>query len=112
MKTENVQMERMSGILRKVSRFGGLVTGYPTNKTFGESQKMQIERLCKGMNGDSFAYVIMAKCVDSFKTTLAHEHTLNEIDEVSKFLKTTETGGKLGKQTWESTNLHAAALCR
>lgn len=40
-----------------------------------------------------------------FQVTLAHERVLNEIDNVSKFIKVSESGGSLGKESWEVTNL-------
>ena len=98
-------MDEMSQKLRSIGNNGGIITGIPTNKTFGESKSQQIERLCTGMYGSSWAYIVVAKSMSPFQVTLAHERVLNEIDNVSKFIKVSESGGSLGKESWEVTNL-------
>ncbi|EJQ42020.1 hypothetical protein IEE_04183 [Bacillus cereus BAG5X1-1] len=104
-KLQDVEMDEMSRKLRSVGNNGGIITGIPTNKTFGESKSQQIERLCTGMYGSSWAYIAIAKSMSPFQVTLAHERILNEIDSVSKFIKISESGGNLGKESWEVTNL-------
>ncbi|WP_144613347.1 ATP-binding protein [Bacillus cereus] len=104
-KLQEVEMDEMSQKLRSIGNNGGIITGIPTNKTFGESKSQQIERLCTGMYGSSWAYIVVAKSMSPFQVTLAHERVLNEIDNVSKFIKVSESGGSLGKESWEVTNL-------
>ncbi|MGR5868882.1 hypothetical protein ACT7C5_19445 [Bacillus pacificus] len=58
--------------LRSIGNNGGIITGIPTNKTFGESKSQQIERLCTGMYGGSWAYIVVAKSMSPFQVTLAH----------------------------------------
>ncbi|MBD8070708.1 ATP-binding protein [Bacillus sp. PS06] len=104
-KMEEIQMGEMTNHVRSVGHNGGIITGIPTNKTFGESKGHQIERLCKGMYGTSWAYMVVAKSMSPFQVNLAHSKVLMEIEDVSKFIKMSESGGMLGKESWESTNL-------
>ena len=91
-------------MLRGCSQYGGIVTGSPTNKTFGEQKQMQIERLCKGLTGRQWAYVVIGKCMSPTLINLTYNKVLEELDEVSQFLKRTVSGGTLGNETWESVN--------
>jgi hypothetical protein len=102
---EEMDTDGFLNYLYSTGNKGGIVTGNPTQKTFGQSKTQQIERLCQGMFGSSWAYFVVAKSMSPFQVSLAHERVLNEIDDVSKFVKVSETGGNLGRESWESTNM-------
>ncbi len=70
-KLQEVEMDEMSRKLRSIGNNGGIITGIPTNKTFGESKSQQIERLCTGMYGGSWAYIVVAKSMSPFSSDIS-----------------------------------------
>jgi hypothetical protein len=105
-----IEIEPLSGLdlkfdLEEVSESGGIITGYPTNKTKDEKSCLQIEKLCKGLFGEKWVYFIMAKSLSPIQVSLAHNKLMAELNEIGKNIKRTiSAGGTLGNQTMEYTN--------
>lgn len=92
-------------ILQKTAIHGGLVTGYPTNKTIGEAPLFQIERLIRGMQGKNWAYLVLAESLDPVQVPAIHHILLNELNETIKMVKrTVSADGPMGKLSMEATN--------
>jgi DNA helicase HerA-like ATPase len=92
-------------ILQKTALHGGLVTGYPTNKTIGETPIFQIERLIRGMQGKNWAYLVLAQSLDPVQVPVIHHALLNELNETIKMVKrTVSADGPMGKLSVEATN--------
>ncbi|MFJ7994712.1 ATP-binding protein [Peribacillus frigoritolerans] len=102
---EPLEMKAMSTEISHISQYGGIVTGYPTNKINGEKETLQIERLYKGLYGEEWSYLVVAKGFNSFLAARTHERLLDELDEVSQNAKKTMSGGSYGSESWEMTNL-------
>lgn len=98
------EFEIKSNLERK-TQFGGVITGYPTNKTKFNKPCLQIERLCKGLLGEEWAYCVIAKCMSPIQVSLAHNKLLSELNEVGKNIKRIiSAGGTLGNQSIEFVN--------
>lgn len=90
--------------LKEISHFGGILTGSPTDKTIGISPSFQIEKLIKGMFGERWGYMVLAKALSPTQVFLSHQRLLVELNEVSRTLKHTTSGGALGNQVIENQN--------
>ncbi len=88
--------------LKNISSVGGIITGNPTDKTVGETPNFQVERLIKGLFGHNWAYILVAKALSPTQTFLSHQKILSELNEISKTLKQSVTGGTFGNQVIES----------
>ncbi|MGH1143125.1 ATP-binding protein [Bacillus pseudomycoides] len=98
-----VPSHEMKTMIERKSCYGGTFTGYPTNKTFGESEMLQIERLCSGLFGDEWAYIVIAKGIHPLKIYRTHERLMDEMENISQTLKISQNGGKFGDDSWELT---------
>ncbi|MED3997546.1 ATP-binding protein [Peribacillus frigoritolerans] len=95
--------QEMKTMTERRSHYGGTFTGYPTNKTHGESEMFQIERLCTGLFGDEWAYIVVAKGIHSLMVERTYERLLDEMEHVSETLKVSKSGGQFGDDSWEIT---------
>lgn len=102
---EDTTSAELSTSLRAIGKFGGIVTGMPTKKTFGQSKNFQIERLARGMDSDSeWAYVMIAKPVSSTEVAYAHEKVLQDLEKTNSHIRHTDTGGSFGTESRETVN--------
>lgn len=76
--------------------FGGMFTGIPTDKTGVGNFGLQIENICRGMQGKRFTYVVLASGLSSYAVTLGHERVLEEMAEVFPLINQTVSGGAQG----------------
>ena len=76
--------------------FGGMFTGIPTDKTGGDNLGLQIENICRGMQGKRFTYVVLAYGLSSYAVTLGHDRILEEMAEVFPLINQTVSGGAMG----------------
>lgn len=91
-------------ITRDRSMYGGTFTGYPTNKTFGESEMPQIERLCSGLFGEDWGYFVIAKGIHPLMVDRTHERLLDEMEVISQTLKVSQgSRGQYGDESSEKT---------
>lgn len=96
--------------LRSAPRdFGGMFTGIPTDKLGAEKKSLQIENICRGMQGKKFTYVILASGISNIAVTFGHDHILEEMESVFSMINQTVTGGAQGnisaqKQDFNSKN--------
>lgn len=93
-------------LLRKNCVFGGILTGYPSNKTDDEGTVFQIENICKGMVGKNWAFLVLARGMSTTQTNLAQDKLLNEMKTVNDFIRTSITGGPMGNQTKQTVDLN------
>ena len=99
-----ISNQQMNKVTSERSQFGGTFMGYPTNKTSGESENLQIERLCTGLLGEEWAYIVVAKGIHSLLIDRTHERLLDEMELVSQTLKvSTSSGGAFGDESSERT---------
>ena len=61
-------------------KYGGVFTGFPTDKLAGEKKTPQIESICRGMLGKSFVYMVVAQGLSTNCITLAHDRILKEME--------------------------------
>jgi hypothetical protein len=98
-----ISFQEMRTMTEERSYYGGTFTGYPTNKTFGESEMLQVERLCTGLFGDEWAYIVVAKGIHPLMVDRTHERLMDEMEDVSQTLKVSKSGGQFGDDSWELT---------
>ncbi|WNS77437.1 DUF87 domain-containing protein [Bacillus sp. DTU_2020_1000418_1_SI_GHA_SEK_038] len=99
-----ISNQQMKKVTSERSQFGGTFMGYPTNKTSGENEILQIERLCTGLLGEDWAYIVVAKGIHSLLIDRTHERLLDEMELVSQTLKvSTSSGGAFGDESSERT---------
>lgn len=89
--------------------YGGMFTGIPTDKAGAEKKSFQIENICRGMQGRSFSYVVLASGLHSMAATFGHERILEEMAVEYSKINQTISGGAQGnisaqKQDFSSKN--------
>lgn len=89
--------------------YGGMFTGIPTDKLGDEKKCLQIENICRGMQGKCFTYVILASGISNIAVTLGHDRILEEMERVFSLINQTVSGGSQGnlsvqKQDFNSKN--------
>lgn len=87
--------------LSSPSSYGGVITGTPTAKNGEGANGYQIENIFRGMLGKPFTYMIIAKGLSAFASTLADSCLTNEMDITYAQLKQTYFGGAQGNVTAE-----------
>ncbi len=104
-KISQIETDFPQRLLQQTALHGGLVTGYPTNKTVGETPIYQIERLIRGMQGKNWAYLVLAQSLDPLQVPIIHHLLLNELNDTIKMVKrTVSADGPMGKLSVEATN--------
>lgn len=78
------------------SSYGGVFTGIPVNKTGAEKKNFQIENICRGMQGKSFTYLILAKGIGAPEITFSSERIHEEMESVFSQITQTVAGGAQG----------------
>lgn len=76
--------------------YGGMFTGIPTDKMNADQPALQIESICRGMQGKRFSYIILASGLSSLAVTFGHERLLEEMESVYSLINKTVTGGAQG----------------
>jgi len=89
--------------------YGGMFTGIPTDKLGAEKKSLQIENICRGMQGKNFTYVVLASGISNIAVTFGHERILEEMENVFALINQTISGGVQGnlsvqKQDFNSKN--------
>ena len=85
---------------------GGIITGIPTNKLNPDSQvEVQIDHLCRGMQGKEFIYVLFATGIDPIYATQWHMKLLEEMTLAYEYQKTeySDSGTTVEKQSFTHT---------
>ena len=71
----NVEQIELESIVPERLTDGGIITGIPTNKLAADSQmEIQIDHLCRGMQGRDFVYVIFATGINPVYITYLYTH--------------------------------------
>lgn len=88
------------------SNFGCIATGYPIKKEDENKNKVfQIDNICRGMQGTSFAYIILAKRLPGLHAAMANEIVLDEMKECSEnVMQTVGAIGSIGNISKQSTD--------
>lgn len=98
----DISIEENNPLLKCSCSNGGVFTGIPTNKNAADKkslQNFQIENICRGMLGKNFTYIVVARGIDSTKTSLAHEHLLNSMAEIYEDIEqSVQTGSQKNLQ--------------
>lgn len=89
--------------------YGGMFTGIPTDKLRAEKRSLQIENICRGMQGKKFTYVVLASGISNIAVTFGHERILEEMESVFSLINQNVSGGVQGnlsvqKQDFNSKN--------
>ena len=89
--------------------YGGMFTGIPTDKLGAEKKSLQIENICRGMQGKNFTYVVLASGISSIAVTFGHDRIIEEMENVFALINQTVSGGLQGnisvqKQDFNSKN--------
>lgn len=89
--------------------YGGMFTGIPTDKLGAEKKSLQIENICRGMQGKNFTYVVLASGISNIAVTFGHDRILEEMENVFALINQTVSGGVQGnlsvqKQDFNSKN--------
>lgn len=79
--------------------FGGMFAGIPTDKQAGEKKSLQIENICRGMQGKRFSYVVLASGISNIAVTFGHDRILEEMESVFSSINQTITGGVQGNMS-------------
>lgn len=86
-------------------KFGGFFTGMPSNKVDNNITNVyQIDKLCNGMKGKKFIFLVIAVGISEQIIYSAHNRILDEMSEVYKAISMTVTGGITGSQSAEMKN--------
>ncbi|WP_125153481.1 ATP-binding protein [Clostridium rectalis] len=85
----------------------GIVTGIPTLKKINNNDVSQIEKLCKGMLGESWAYLVVAKGMSNIQSNLTYRRILGFLGDINKSMKESISGGNLGNKVIESINFNS-----
>jgi len=88
-------------------RFGGMFTGIPTNKTGTDNFGLQIENICRGMQGKQFTYAVLASGLSSYAVTLGHDRILEEMAEVFPMINQTVSGGAQGNLSAQKQDFYS-----
>lgn len=89
--------------------FGGMFTGIPTDKIGAEKKNLQIENICRGMQGKNFTYLVLASGISNIAVTFGHDRILEEMENAYSMINQTISGGVQGnlsvqKQDFNSKN--------
>jgi len=89
--------------------YGGMFTGIPTDKLGAEKKSLQIENICRGMQGKNFTYVVLASGISNIAVTFGHDRILEEMEYTYSMINQTVSGGVQGnlsvqKQDFNSKN--------
>lgn len=101
---ERVESRKVFNDIKAISNYGGVVTGNPTRKSNGEESIFQIEKLCKGMFGESWSFVVVCSALGQNQINFSHTKILNELNEINNGLKSSINMGILGNQVVERQN--------
>ncbi|MBW8380910.1 MAG: ATP-binding protein [Youngiibacter sp.] len=88
------------------NEFGGLFTGIPTDKLGSEKKSFQIEKICRGMLGRNFTYLILATGISNIAVTFGHEKIMEEMESVYPTIQHTVSGGAQGNLSANSQNFN------
>ena len=85
---------------------GGMFTGIPTNKFDKEKKNLQIENICRGMQGENFTYVVLASGIASKTIFSEHERILEEMGNAFSLISRSIVGGPQGNLNMQVQNFH------
>lgn len=88
-------------------QFGGMFTGFPTDKVGAQKKSQQIENICRGMLGKQFIYMVVASGLSSTRVSLAHDHLLQEMEQVYMGISQTVSGGAMGNLSTERQDFYS-----
>lgn len=80
-------------------QYGGMFTGFPTDKLGAEKKSLQIENICRGMQGKNFVYMVVAVGMGSNWVTLGHDRILQEMEATFTAISQTISGGAMGNMS-------------
>ena len=102
----NVEQVELESIVPERLTDGGIITGIPTDKLAADSQmEIQIDHLCRGMQGRDFVYVIFATGINPAYITQWHTSLLQEMSKAFEYQKSgiNESGITVDKQSFIHT---------
>lgn len=102
----NVEQAELESIVPERLTDGGIITGIPTDKLAADSQmEIQIDHLCRGMQGRDFVYVIFATGINPAYITQWHTSLLQEMSKAFEYQKSgiNESGITVDKQSFIHT---------
>ena len=102
----NLEPIELAIIMPKQLTDGGIITGIPTNKLSNDTQKdLQIDHLCRGMQGRDFVYVLFATGIKPSYVEQWHTKLLQEMSVAYEYQKSTinESGTTVDKQSFVHT---------
>ena len=102
----NVEQVELGSIVPERLTDGGIITGIPTDKLAADSQmEIQIDHLCRGMQGRDFVYVIFATGINPAYITQWHTSLLQEMSKAFEYQKSgiNESGITVDKQSFIHT---------
>ena len=102
----NVEQVELESIVPERLTDGGIITGIPTDKLAADSQmEIQIDHLCRGMQGRDFVYVIFATGINPAYITQWHMSLLQEMSKAFEYQKSgiNESGITVDKQSFIHT---------
>lgn len=83
-------VEDFSKLLPKNCQDGGIACGVPTNKMVpGQSPRLQIDQLIRGLLGKNFVYMVIASSVDPVDVISSHDTLLQEMSYTYEYQKET-----------------------
>lgn len=105
---EHIDIEKVHGVIEKLGRLSnnvGVLTGIPTLKNENNFETNGVERICKGMLGNEWAYVVLSKGMSSIQAKLAHKRIMDLLGELNKSIKVNISGsGNFGNKAIESVD--------
>ncbi len=87
--------------------FGGMFTGIPTDKFVPKNKTMQIENICRGMQGKNFVYLVLASGISGIATTFAHDRIMEEMEHVFPLTNQTISGGVQGNLSVQKQDFYS-----
>lgn len=102
----NIEETELEQIVPDQLTDGGIITGIPTDKLAQDSQiEIQIDHLCRGMQGKNFVYVLFATGISSAYVTQWHTQLLEEMSKAYEYQKSgiNESGITVDKQSFVHT---------
>lgn len=102
----NIEETELEQIVPDKLTDGGIITGIPTDKLAQDGQmEIQIDHLCRGMQGKDFVYVLFAEGISPAYVTQWHTRLLEEMSKAYEYQKSgiNESGITVDKQSFVHT---------
>lgn len=89
---EKSEQDDIEYSIANLSAYGGIIVGNPTNKIKDINKATQIEKVCKGLIGRKWCYIVTAKCISEIEVEVAYNKILNELKNTMPNMKYTISG--------------------